>query len=113
MVRIDGTSFGSITVDGEVYHHDIWIFADGSIKRRDRNHEFTLDELYGLLEGKPELIIVGTGQSGCVSVEEAVLAEAKKRGFEVVDEITPKAIRRYNDALRAGKKVAGAFHTTC
>jgi hypothetical protein len=46
-------------------------------------------------------------------VEEAALDEAKRRGFEVIREMTPKAIRRYNDAVKAGKKVAGAFHVTC
>jgi hypothetical protein len=51
MVKIDGTSFGSVTVDGERYSHDIWVFADGSIRRRDRDHEFTLDEFDILLEG--------------------------------------------------------------
>jgi hypothetical protein len=110
---MEGTSFGSITADGETYPHDIWVFADGSIRRRDRNHEFTLDELYGLLEGEPEVVIVGTGQSGCVRVEEAVLEEAKRKGFRVIRDTTPRAINRYNDAVKAGKRVAGAFHVTC
>lgn len=113
MVRIDGTSFGSITVDGKQYPHDVWILADGSIRRRDRDHEFTLNELYFLLEGEPELVIVGTGQSGCVQVDKEAAELAVKQGVKIIDDITPDALKRYNEAVNAGRRVAGAFHVTC
>lgn len=113
MVRIDGTSFGRITVDGKHYTHDVWIFVDGSIRRRDRNHEFTLDELDLLLEGKPEVVVVGTGQSGCVRIDEDAVREASRRGIKIISDVTPNALKRYNEAIKAKRKVAGAFHTTC
>ena len=113
MVRIDGTSFGSITVDGKRYPHDVWIFADGSIRRRDRDHEFTLDELDLLSEGKPEVVVVSTGQSGCVRIDEDAAREASKRGIKMISDITPNALKRYNEAANAGRRVAGAFHVTC
>lgn len=113
MVRIDGTSFGSITVDGKHYPHDVWILADGSIRRRDRDHEFTLNELYFLLEGKPELVMVGTGQSGCVRVDKEAAELAVKQRVKIIDDITPDALKRYNEAVNAGRRVAGAFHVTC
>lgn len=113
MVRIDGASFGSITVDGKRYPHDVWILADGSIRRRDRNHEFTLNEFDFLLKGKPELVIVGTGQSGCVRVDKEAAELAVKQGVRIVDDITPDSLKRYNEAADAGRRVAGAFHVTC
>lgn len=113
MVRIDGTSFGSITVDGKHYPHGVWILADGSIRRRDRDHEFTLNELYFLLEGKPESVIVGTGQSGCVRVDKKAAELAVKQGVKIIDDITLNALTRYNEAANAGRRVAGAFHVTC
>ena len=113
MVRIDGTSFGSITVDGKRYPHDVWIFADGSTRRRNRDHEFTLDELDLLSEGKPEVVAVGTEQSGCVRIDEDAAREASKRGIKMVIDITPNALKRYNEAANAGRRVAGAFHVTC
>jgi len=113
VVRIDGTSFGSITVDGKHYPHDVWIFTDGSIRRRDRDHEFTLDELDLLLEGNPELVVIGTGQSGCVRIDEDAAREASKRGIKMISSITPDALKQYNEAANAGRRVAGAFHTTC
>ncbi len=113
MVHIDGASFGSITVDGKRYPHDVWIFADGSIRRRDRDHEFTLDELDLLLKGKPELVVVGTGQSGCVQVDKEAAELAVKQGVKMIDDITPNALEKYNEVVKAGRKVAGAFHVTC
>jgi len=41
---INSTSFRSITINGKEYPYDVWVFVDGSIRRRDRNHEFTLEE---------------------------------------------------------------------
>lgn len=113
VVKIDGTSFGSITIDGKRYSHDVWVFTDGSIERRDRDHEFTLNELDLLLKGKPEVIIVGTGQYGCVRVDREAAELAVEQGVQVIDDITPNVIERYNEAVRARRRVAGAFHVTC
>ncbi len=113
MVHIEGTSFGGITVEGKHYSHDVWVLADGSIRRRDRNHEFTLNEFDFLLKGKPELVIVGTGQSGCVRVDKEVAELAVKQGVKIIDDITPNALKQYNEAADAGRRVAGAFHVTC
>ena len=113
LVRINGTNFGSITVDGKRYPHDVWIFADGSIRRRDRDHEFTLDELDVLLERRPELVIVGTGQSGCVKIANESIEHATKRGVEVRSDVTPNALERFNEAIRTRRRVAGTFHVTC
>ncbi len=113
VVRVDGTSFGSITVDGKRYSHDVWIFADGSIRRRERDHEFTLDELDLLLDGRPELVIVGTGQSGCVRIDEDAAREAGRRGIKIINDVTPEALKRYNEAVKTKRKVVGVFHVTC
>ncbi len=113
MVKVDETSFGSITIDGKRYSHDVWILADGSIKHRDRNHEFTRAELELLLREKPELVVVGTGQSGCVEIDREAARVAAERKVEIISDITPRALEMYNQAVKAGRKVAAAFHLTC
>lgn len=113
MVRVDETSFGSITVNGKRYPHDIWVFADGSIKRRDRDHEFVRAELELLLKGEPEVVVVGTGQSGCVEIDREATRIAAERGIEIIGDITPRALEKYNEAIKAGRKAAAAFHVTC
>ncbi|MFN4133486.1 MAG: Mth938-like domain-containing protein [Candidatus Hadarchaeales archaeon] len=113
MKIINGTSFGSITVNGRSYTHDVWLLASGELRRRDRNHEFILDEFLMLLEGGPEVVVVGTGQTGCVRIEEDVKEEAGRRGVELLWDKTPKALGLYNEAVKKGRRVAGAFHVTC
>ena len=107
---IDGTEFGSVTVDGKTYGHDIWIFADGTIKPRTKSHDFTAGELELLAMAGPEVVVVGTGQSGCVTVSEEAKKYAQEHGIELVCAETPEAIKKFNEA--AGKKAA-AIHVTC
>lgn len=108
---INNTSFRSITIDNKEYPYDVWIFVDGSIKERNRNHEFTLEEFDIITKGNPNILIIGTGQYGVVQIKEEVIKAAKERNIELVIDKTPLAIKKFNDLQ--GKKIAGAFHTTC
>jgi len=40
-MKIDGTEFGSITIDGETYPHDVLIRLSGEIKKRRNKAENT------------------------------------------------------------------------
>lgn len=108
---IKSTNFGSITIDNKTYNHDIWIFADKTIQRRDRNHEFILEELDIITKGNPKIVIIGTGQYGVVEINEEVIKSAKERNIELICNKTPIAIKRF-DKLK-DKKIATAIHTTC
>lgn len=73
------TGFGWIEVGGETYDHDIIIHTDGSVSKRkkkvsksmkgDYNHtplsEYELDFLK---DEKPEVVYIGTGQSGSLPI---------------------------------------------
>ena len=74
-MEINNFTFGSVTVNNVNYDHDIYIFANGKIQTRDKGHEFNASELQLLIKDKPQVVIVGTGQSGAVKItEEAVLS---------------------------------------
>jgi len=107
---INKTSFKSITIDSKTYDHDVWVFADGSIKERNRNHEFTIEEFQIITRDNPEILIIGTGQYGVVKIREEVFKAAKKRGIELVIDKTPVAIEKFNQEKR---KKAASIHTTC
>lgn len=108
---INSTSFGSITIDNKTYNHDIWIFVDKTIQRRDRNHKFTLEEFNILTKNNPEIIVIGTGQYGVVEIEENVIKASKERNINLIYDRTPSAIKKFNELK--DKKIAAAFHTTC
>ncbi len=108
---INSTSFGSITIENKTYNHDVWIFTDKTIQRRDRNHKFTLEEFNLLTKDNPEILLIGTGQYGIVNINKEVIKAAKERNIELVYDKTPVAIKKFNKLT--DKKIAAAFHTTC
>ena len=108
---INSTSFRSITVDNKMFPHDIWIFVDGSVKERNMNHEFTIEEFEIITKDNPDILVIGTGQYGVVKIKEEVLKKAQEKKIKLIIDKTPIAIKRFNELQ--GKKIAGSFHTTC
>ena len=118
---IDATQFGSITLGGAVYDHDVLVCPDATVKRRKKklskavygtSHTISLAEaknVYRHGEGAQTLII-GGGQYGRVELSvEAAEYLARKR-CEVVLLPTPEVIATWNEATG---KVIGLFHVTC
>jgi len=116
---INDTRFGVVTASGETYEHDIYILADGTVKKRKKkavkklygtSHWIGPEELEQLLKGAPELLVIGTGQSGSaeLTAEGAEFLRGRGIRFEAVP--TPKAIEAYNHAQ--GRK-APLLHVTC
>jgi len=75
-VRIEDYSFGSITIDGEVYTKDLWII-NGEITKRDKSiakskfgtsHKIPRKELKKVITQKTRRVIVGSGDSDLVSL---------------------------------------------
>lgn len=114
-MKIEKTGFGWIIVDGKRYEQDILILADGKILNRyedftGNNHEFSIEEAQKLLNPKPEVIIIGTGQSGILKVKEKTIQFLKEQKVKLVALPTPKAIEVFNK-LKEIK--AALFHLTC
>jgi hypothetical protein len=114
-VKIDDTGFGWISVDNIRYNHDIIIFTDGKIKNRYEgfkgdSHSLSKEEAEKLIAGGTETIVVGTGQSGVLSIPEESKEFLTKKKIKLIAEKTPQAIKTFN-AL-TGKKSA-LFHITC
>jgi hypothetical protein len=117
--KIDGTRFGSITIEGEKLEHDIIIRLDGRVKKRKKklskaiygtSHTISLDEAKHVYQAGAERLIIGSGQSGMVklSAEAADFFERKNCRVKLLP--TPEAIQTWNDAKGA---VIGLFHVTC
>jgi hypothetical protein len=118
---IDETEFGSITVEGNVFEHDVIIRADGQVKKRKKklskavygtSHMISLQEAEYVWEqgAKPDRLIVGSGQYGNVELSPEAAVYLKRRRCSVVLLPTPKVIDVWNQAK--GRAV-GLFHVTC
>jgi hypothetical protein len=116
-MAIERTSFGSITIDGKTYEHDVIIRLAGEVVKRKKklsktyygtSHVITKDEAEFVFEKGCEQIVVGSGRNVHLSPEaEAYFA---KVGCKVLLQPTPEAIGEFNK-LRARK--IGLFHVTC
>jgi len=109
---VEEYSFGKIVIDGELYDDDVILLGKKVIDGwwRKRGHRVEKDDLERILDYEPELLVLGTGDSGRVTVPPSL---PKKLDFEVESYPTKKACDRYNQLLEKDKKIAGGFHLTC
>ena len=117
--HIDGTKFGSITVGGETYDHDIVIRLSGNVKKRKKklskerygtSHTVSVEEAEHIYDDGAEQVIVGTGQHGVLKLSDEAGAFFKDHGCLVQALPTPDAVKAWNEA--EGKTIA-MFHVTC
>lgn len=117
--RIDSTTFGSITIAGEAFQHDVLIRMDGEIEKRKKklskavfgtSHVVSLAEAEYVYENGAQRLIVGAGQSGLVTLSPEAAAFFREHKCQVELWPTPKAILAWNEAQGA---VIGLFHVTC
>ena len=116
---IDGTRFGSITIDGETFGRDILIRLSGEVKKRKKklskavygtSHIVSLEEAKHVYQEGAELLIVGTGQSGLVELSEEAADYFRRKRCRVELFPTQQATEAWNEAEGP---VIGLFHVTC
>lgn len=118
-MTIDSTAFGSITVDGKTYGHDVIVRLSGEVTERKKElskkhhgtaHIVSEEEARFVCEKGCEQAVIGSGQMGKVELSPEAESYFAKMGCKVLLEPTPKAIGLFNRL--AGPKV-GLFHVTC
>ena len=117
--RIDATSFGSITVEGKTYDHDIVIRLTGEVKKRKKrlskeetgsSHRVSREEAERIYREGAARAIIGSGQYGALTLSPEALAWFHRRECVVDIEPTPQAIAAWN---AAEGDVVAMFHVTC
>ena len=116
---IESARFGSITIEGVKYKHDVIIRRDGRVKKRKKklskeiygtSHKLSLQEARHVYEAGVKKLIFGTGQFGKAELAEDTIEFFKQKGCQVQLLPTPEAIKAWNEAQGA---VIGLFHVTC
>ncbi|MFO7901819.1 MAG: Mth938-like domain-containing protein [Planctomycetota bacterium] len=116
---VDETEFGHITVNGNVYDHDIVIRLSGQVKKRKKklskqqhgtSHTVSLAEAEHMYDEGAERIVLGTGQHGVLELSNAAREFFQNHGCTVMAAPTPDAVKIWNHA--EGKTIA-MFHVTC
>jgi hypothetical protein len=118
-MKIEGTTFGTITIDGKTYNHDVIIRLSGKVVKRKKrlskqyygtSHVLSKDEAKFVFEKGCEQLVLGSGQMGNVHLSPEAKAYFAKKGCKVLLELTPEAISVFN---KSQAKKIGLFHVTC
>jgi hypothetical protein len=118
-MEIERTTFGTITIDGKTYEHDVVIRLSGEVMKRKKklskkyygtSHVLSKDEAKFVFEKRCEQLIVGSGQMGNVQLSPEAAAYFAKKGCKVLLQPTPEAIHVFN---KSHAKKIGLFHVTC
>jgi hypothetical protein len=114
-MTIEHYRHGSIVVDGRTYTSDVIIWPEGVDDSwwRLRGHAMCREDLEPILAKNPDVIILGTGSSGAMSVAAEILDYMRERCAEVHIEQTEEACALYNQLADGPKRVVAAFHLTC
>src|ERR1700758_4375428 len=100
-MEIEGTTFGTITIDGKTYEHDVIIRLSGEVMKRKKklskkyygtSHVLSKDEAKFVFERGCEQLILGSGQMGNVHLSPEAEAYFAQKGCKVLLPPTREAI---------------------
>jgi hypothetical protein len=119
---LESRGFGSLVADGRRYDHDLIVTVAGEIIARPKH----LSKKYGglhtilgpeeivfALAGDPEILLVATGHLGILPIHAETRALIARRGIALECATIHRALARYDELARAGKRVAMVLHLTC
>lgn len=114
---IEFYDFGVMVIKGKRYTSDLIVFPEKVLSGwwRREGHQLCVEDLKEIFSQTPlpEVLVVGTGYSGLVKVLPEVEEALKERRIKLIIQPTREAYKTFNELLRAGKRVVGAFHLTC
>ncbi|PIU28876.1 hypothetical protein COT08_00110 [Candidatus Woesebacteria bacterium CG07_land_8_20_14_0_80_44_9] len=120
MPKLNKISWGKVKVDGKDFHQVL--IVGGKVIERDKQKLETLFstthkigdwEQKLLLSENPEIILVASGWSGILKIEEEFKNRVVKQGAELKVVLTPMVVGEYNRLVTEGKRVNCLVHTTC
>ncbi len=111
---IESYDFGRIVVNGKHYSNDLIVFL-GKVRDgwwRKQGHRLLVEDLKDVLQAKPEVLVVGTGYSGLMTVPPETRRFVESEGIELIVQRTAEACKTFNRLVES-RKVVAALHLTC
>jgi len=117
--KINGTSFGTIIIDHDIFDYDVVIDLNSDVNKRKKklskavygtSHMVSDSEISDIYNKDAEMILVGSGQYGRLELSDKAISYLNdhKCAFKVL--ATPEAIDYWNSH---DGKIIGMFHITC
>lgn len=119
---IEEYKFGSITINGKTYNHDVEVLWTDEVVEwwREESHVIYLEDIEEAVALKPDTIIIGTGESGIAQVDEKAKKYITEKGIKLIIDKTEDAVKTFNvisgdseEEEGEQNKVIGLFHLTC
>ena len=116
---LSAPGFGSVLVDSEAWERDLYIRADGKVRKRDKavaraaygtSHGIGPAELKQVCKGGPQTLVIAAGYGGVAKLRKEGRAWLEKKGITCEVLPTPDAVQRYNEL--SGPR-AILVHVTC
>ena len=114
--------FGSITINGKAYNHDVEVRWTGEVLKWQIRikHEINIKEIERAVEQKPDTIVIGNGAAGLAEVTKACQEFIQGLGIKLIIDKTGEAVKTFNVINEESKEeegkqnmVIGLFHLTC
>lgn len=108
--------FGKMVINGVTYQKDVIITKEEVIPEwwRKNGHQLQLEDIREVLENnKPEILVVGKGQFGMMSIASDITDYLHNNNISLQHKKTGKAVQIFNKLYHEGENVVGAFHLTC
>jgi len=111
---IDSYQFGLIVISGKKYTSDVIIFPDRVSHNwwRRSGHQLCLEDITEVVTESPEVLVVGSGASGLMTVLPEVQQAVEAQGIKLIVETTDKACHTYNHICHSQRAIA-VLHLTC
>lgn len=112
---IESYSFGKMTIDGKLYTKDLKII-DGAVVPewwRGNGHKVSITDIQDILAAKPDVLVLGKGKPGLMKSDAELKALLQKKGIELIEQSSSKAVATFNTLSNSGRKVCAGFHLTC
>ncbi|MCD6416328.1 MAG: hypothetical protein J7M08_06495 [Planctomycetes bacterium] len=106
---------GRIIVDGRAYTSDVILWPEGVDDSwwRVENHQVCPEDLEPILNKNPDVVILGAGSSGAMTVAEEALSRLREFCAQVHVEKTESACALYNELAGGPDRVVAALHLSC
>jgi hypothetical protein len=119
MAKIDSFNFGFIVVDEKQYSSDIVILPDGTVKERTPgkgrlgSHTIARGEIEALTKTQPEVILIGTGVQNMARLAHDAEFYLTEPDLDLTLLPSNEVVKKYNQLIEDGEKVAALIHITC
>jgi hypothetical protein len=117
-VIISAFEFGRIHIANDVYTSDLWII-DGALQKRDKSyakqkygtsHKIPCKEMKQVVTENTRRVIIGTGNSGLVSLTQKAMDFLKDQGIELLVQKTGDLAA---NRIEIQSHDSGILHLTC